>query len=80
MSYVYIIEENYVINRIHEKSFRSDLSTQVKKDSPLTNYLLQIAFSFYLFVLGSFATFFLRWPMMALLLIKLSAFSLCTIF
>ena len=31
MNYLYIIEENYVINKIYEKTFRSDLSTQLKK-------------------------------------------------
>ena len=29
--YIYIIEVNYAINRIHEKAFRSDLFTQIKK-------------------------------------------------
>ena len=57
-NYVYIIEVNYAINRIHEKAFRSDLSTQIKKTSFLTNYLLRITFCCYLFVLGSFVTFF----------------------
>ena len=43
--YIYIIKVNYAINRIHnEKSFRSDLSTQIKNLSPLTNYLLRITF------------------------------------
>ena len=37
-NYVYIIEVNYAINRIHEKAFRSDLPTPIKKTSPLTNY------------------------------------------
>ena len=35
--YTHIIEVNDAINRIHEKAFRSDLSTQIKKLSPLTN-------------------------------------------
>ena len=37
-NYVYIIEVNYAINRIHEKAFRSDLSTQIRKTSLLRNY------------------------------------------
>ena len=37
-NYVYIIEVNYAINRIHEKAFRSDLSTKIKKTFLLTNY------------------------------------------
>ena len=40
--YIHIhIKVNYVINRIYEKTFRSDLSTQ-KKAAPLTNYLLPV--------------------------------------
>ena len=40
--YIYIytrmyMKLNYANNRIHEKAFRSDLSTQIKKLSPLTN-------------------------------------------
>ena len=57
-NYVYIIEVNYAIKRIHEKAFRSDLSIQIKKTSLLTNYLLRITFYCYLFVFGSFVTFF----------------------
>ena len=56
---LYTIEVNYAINRIHEIAFRSDLSTQIKKTSPLRNYLLRITFSCYLFVLGKFVSFFL---------------------
>ena len=54
-----MIEVNYAIIRIHEKDFRSDLSRQIKKTCLLTNFLLRITFSCYLFVLGSFVTFFL---------------------
>ena len=50
---------------------------KVKKTSSLTNYL-RIAFSCYLFVLGSFARFFLVF--LAMVLISRSVFSLCTIF
>ena len=28
---LYIIEENYAVDGIHEKAFRSDLSTQIEK-------------------------------------------------
>ena len=45
------IKVNYAINRVHEKAFRSDLSTQIKYTSPLTNYLLGITLFCYLFVL-----------------------------
>ena len=79
--YVYIhVKVNYAINRIYEKNFRSDLSTQ-KKPSPLANYLLPVTFCCYLFVLANFVRFlydyFFYW---AFLLISHSAFSLCTTF
>ena len=45
--YIYIILLNYAINRTHEIAFRSDLSTQMKITSPLTNYLLRITLSCY---------------------------------
>ena len=48
-----------IINRIHEKAFGSDLSIQIQKTSSLTNYLLRITFSCYVFVLGNFVRFFL---------------------
>ena len=57
--YIYIIEVNYAINKIYEKAFGSELSTQTKKTFPLTNFLLRITFSYYLFVLGSFVILFL---------------------
>ena len=52
--YIYIhihIKVNYTVKRIHEKAFRSDLSTQIKNTSPLANYLLRITFFCYLLVL-----------------------------
>ena len=79
-NYDYKIQVNYAINGIPEKAFRSDLSTQIKKTSPLTNYLLGITFSCYLFVLGSFVTFLLWWPIIAFVLIIYSVLSFCTIF
>ena len=60
--YIYkmcIIEVNYAINRIHEKAFRSDLSTQIKKSSSVGKHLLRISFPRYLFVPLSFITCFL---------------------
>ena len=36
----YITKVNYAINRTYEKVFTTDSSTQIKKLSPLTNYLL----------------------------------------
>ena len=51
------IKVNYAINRIHEKAFRSDLSTQIK-NFHLTDYLLRIIFSCHLFVLSNFVRFF----------------------
>ena len=56
--YIYIIKVNYAINGIHEIAFGSDLSTQIKSTSPLTNYIIGIISSCYLFVLGSFVRFF----------------------
>ena len=54
-----IIEVNYIINRIHEKAFRSDLSTRIKKSSSVGKQLLRISFPRYLFVPLSFVTCFL---------------------
>ena len=79
-NYDYKIQVNYAINGIPEKAFRSDLSTQIKKTSRLTNYLLGITFSCYLFVLGSFVTFLLWWPIIAFVFIIYSVLSFCTIF
>ena len=39
------IFSNIFNRRMHEKAFRSDLSAQIKKTSPLTNYLVRITFS-----------------------------------
>ena len=55
--YIYILKK-ITNNRIYEKVSRSDLSTQINKTSPLTNYLLRITFSCYLFVLCNFVRFF----------------------
>ena len=54
---VYVYIHLYTVNRIHEKDFRSDSSTQI--NFPLTNYLPRITFSCCLFVLGNFVRFFL---------------------
>ena len=80
MYIIYIhIKVNYAINRIYEKTFRSNLSTQ--KTSPLTNYLLPVTFCCYLLELGNFVRFFhdyfFYW---AFLLISHSALSLCKTF
>ena len=55
---VKVIKVYYAINIIHKKAFRSDLSTHIKKSSSLTNYLLPITISCYLFVLGSLVRLF----------------------
>ena len=52
--YIYI-QVNYAISGIHEKVFKSDLTTQIKNTSTLT--LLRITFFCYLFVLGNFVRF-----------------------
>ena len=65
----YITEVNYAINRIHEKAFRSALSIQIKKTFPLTNYLLRITFSRYLFVLVALMALWFIFPMMAFMLL-----------
>ena len=73
--YIYTYIHTYIFTQLAEfmkKTFRSDLSIRIKKTSPLTNYLLQITFSYNFFVLNSFV-------MMALVLISHGAFSLCTI-
>ena len=55
-AYIYI-KVNYTVNVIHEKAL-SNFSKQIKNASALTNYLLRITFSCYLFVLGGFVRFF----------------------
>ena len=44
---ILIIKVNLEINIVHEKAFRSALSTQIEKPSPLRNYLPGITFSCY---------------------------------
>ena len=43
---------NYAINKIHEKAFRSDLSTQIKKTSFLTNYYELLFAVIYLYLVA----------------------------
>ena len=55
--YIHIhIKVNYAINRIYEKTFRSDLPTQ--KNLSFDELLSTSFFCCYLFVLGKFARFF----------------------
>ena len=82
--YIYIriyIKVNYAINRIHEKAFKSHLSTQIKRTSLLIIYyeLLFPLIHLYLVILLDFSVifWFFFW---ALGLISFSAFSLCTLF
>ena len=56
--YIIYIEVNQAVNRIHEKLFQIRL-VYTNEKTFLTNYLLRITFSCYLFILGSFVTFFL---------------------
>ena len=54
-----IIEVNYAINRIHEKAFRSDLSTQIK-NRPLweSTYYELVFLVIYLYLLALLLVFY----------------------
>ena len=73
--YTHIIEVNDVINRIHEKAFRSDLSTQIKKILLFLELLTKNYF-FLLFI----CTWQLCYIFSKIFLISHIVFPLCAIF